>query len=50
VETVLFSFGDGALDDATPEGIAVDRAGNLYGAALNGGLYGYGAVFKLTKN
>ncbi len=29
-------------------GLAMDTAGNLYGAGSQGGLYGYGAIFKLS--
>lgn len=49
-ETVLHSFGgtnDGALLYA---GLIFDAAGNLYGAASNGGNSGFGTVFELTPN
>jgi uncharacterized repeat protein (TIGR03803 family) len=36
---------DGLYPDTTP---VFDAAGNLYGIAIGGGLYGYGAVYKLT--
>jgi len=29
-------------------GVAVDSAGNVYGTAANGGLYGHGTIFKLA--
>jgi uncharacterized repeat protein (TIGR03803 family) len=47
-ETVLHSFTntpDGAIPYA---GLIMDKAGNLYGTTLEGGAYGYGAVFKLV--
>ena len=42
-----FRLGDGANPAA---GLIFDGAGNLYGAAPNGGTYGYGTIFKLTPN
>lgn len=30
--------------------LAIDQSGNLYGGILAGGLYGYGAIFKLTPS
>lgn len=49
-ETVLYTFkgqaqGDGAFPWA---GLVRDSAGNLYGMTMEGGVYGYGTVFKLT--
>lgn len=52
-ETVLYSFA-GSPDGANPtfSSVAFDKAGNLYGTTsgggANGGLDGYGTVFKLT--
>ena len=50
VESVLYSFPANCFVGATPVGVIVDSAGDLYGAALNGGSGNAGAVFKLTKN
>jgi uncharacterized repeat protein (TIGR03803 family) len=48
-ETVLYSFGASDTDAAVCDGnVVFDSAGNLYGAAHSGGLYGYGAVFELS--
>ena len=51
-EGILYSFCPDNLmctDGLNPAGgIARDSAGNLYGTAQYGGIYGYGAVFKLT--
>ncbi len=45
--TVLHNFTDGQ-DGANPEtGLTMDKAGNLYGTTIHGGL-GVGTVFKLT--
>jgi len=49
---VLYSFKDGA-DGATPNGIAIDAAGNLYGTTLSPGncfLGGCGGVFRLARS
>lgn len=43
--TILHPF-TGKQDGASPYGITIDRAGNLYGAAQLGGL-GYGTIFQL---
>jgi uncharacterized repeat protein (TIGR03803 family) len=49
METVLYSFGTGT-DGANPiAGVSLDMAGNLYGTASAGGLYGYGTVYQLTR-
>jgi uncharacterized repeat protein (TIGR03803 family) len=37
----------GRDDGESPNGVAVDSAGNLYGTANSGGQYGYGTVFQL---
>jgi uncharacterized repeat protein (TIGR03803 family) len=53
-ETVLYSFcpdnnrcNDGIYPHA---GLIMDGTGNLYGTAEEGGLYGYGTVFKLARH
>ncbi len=47
--SVIYSFGQQFGDNSHPFGtLAIDSAGNLYGAA-SGGLYGEGNVFKLTN-
>jgi len=46
--SVLHTF-TGGMDGATPEaGVTLDKAGNLYGTAANGGNTGSGAVFKIA--
>jgi uncharacterized repeat protein (TIGR03803 family) len=46
--TVLYSF-TGGQDGALPSaGVTMDRAGNLYGTAFQGGEYDFGTVFRLT--
>jgi uncharacterized repeat protein (TIGR03803 family) len=48
VETVLYSF-TGGSDGAYPSaGVVLDKLGNLYGAATEGGTSGAGTVFELT--
>jgi len=48
VETVLYSF-TGKPDGANPvAGLAIDKAGNLYGTTTAGGSSGNGTVFKLA--
>lgn len=47
--SVLYSFTDGA-DGAFPiAGLTADTAGNLYGAASGGGIYGEGVIFELES-
>jgi uncharacterized repeat protein (TIGR03803 family) len=49
-ETVLHAF-HGFPDGATPsQGVAIDRAGNIYGTTSQGGVYGWGTVFKMTRS
>ena len=48
--SVLYSF-QGGNDGAAPAGnLAMDAAGNLYGAATYGGHLGFGTVFKLVHS
>ncbi len=48
IETVLYSF-TGKPDGANPvAGLAIDKAGNLYGTTTAGGANGNGTVFKLA--
>jgi uncharacterized repeat protein (TIGR03803 family) len=50
-EQVLYSFCalSGCTDGGQPAGgLIFDGAGNLYGATIDGGAYGYGTVFELT--
>jgi len=53
-ETVLYSFcadKDRCNDGFYPyAGVILDGTGNLYGTAEEGGLYGYGTVFKLAPD
>jgi uncharacterized repeat protein (TIGR03803 family) len=50
-ETVLHTFSGGA-DGANPQegGLIQDEAGNLYGTTSDGGAFGFGTVFELTKS
>ena len=48
-ESVLYSFGGTRGDGQYPAaGLVRDARGDLYGTTVDGGAYGYGAVFKLT--
>jgi uncharacterized repeat protein (TIGR03803 family) len=48
-ETVLYSFGSQTGDGNHPEaGLIMDKKGNFYGTAYEGGADGWGTVFKLT--
>jgi uncharacterized repeat protein (TIGR03803 family) len=54
-ETVLYNFtglfNNPSPDGSTPgSGVIADSEGSLYGTTYSGGTYGYGTVFKLTKN
>ncbi len=48
-ETVLYRFSDfgGVFPDS---GLIADLAGNLYGETLGGGVYGYGAIYKMNPS
>jgi uncharacterized repeat protein (TIGR03803 family) len=49
--SVIYDFGSGSPYSAGPAGsLAIDSFGNLYGSTLSGGIYGYGAVFKLSQS
>jgi uncharacterized repeat protein (TIGR03803 family) len=50
--TVLYSFGYGVVGGGGgPQGsLAMDAAGNLYGATYSSGAHGYGSVWKLTRS
>src|SRR5664279_156450 len=45
---VIYDFTNGADGWFPATGLTIDAAGNLYGTTALGGLYGNGAVFKLT--
>lgn len=46
----LYSF-TGAGDGAAPLGaLAIDARGNIYGTAQSGGLYGYGAAYRIAPD
>jgi uncharacterized repeat protein (TIGR03803 family) len=48
-ESVLYAFAGGASDGANPfGGLVFDTAGNLYGAAYQGGYSNWGGVFELS--
>lgn len=48
-ETVLHNFGANSSDGMEPNsGLIQDRAGNLYGTTVTGGLYNGGTVFEWT--
>jgi uncharacterized repeat protein (TIGR03803 family) len=47
--STLYTFGQDQAQDAV-NGFVMDAAGNLYGAGRDGGLYGHGAVFKLSPS
>ena len=49
-ETVLYSF-TGQTDGAYPwEPLVLDAQGNLYGTTSEGGIYGYGTVYKMSQS
>lgn len=48
IYTDLHDF-TGGIDGGTPEGnVTLDRSGNIYGTAPQGGQYGYGIIFEIT--
>jgi len=48
--TVLYSFAGGS-DGANPQsGLVRDSQGSLYGSTVNGGVHGYGTIFKRGMN
>jgi uncharacterized repeat protein (TIGR03803 family) len=49
--TALHEFQDTGGDGVFPRwGLLIDPAGNLFGATTQGGAYGYGTVFRLSRN
>lgn len=49
-QTVLHSFTGGTTDGCNTDiGLVEDRAGNFYGTTWGCGAYGYGTVFKVSK-
>src|SRR5271169_5360581 len=46
--SVLHSF-TGAGDGSYPNGMAIDQAGNLYGASRQSGGFGQGLIFKMAN-
>ncbi len=49
-ESILYTFG-GSPDATEPRGgLVADAAGNFYGSAYSGGVYGAGAVYKLSPS
>jgi uncharacterized repeat protein (TIGR03803 family) len=47
-ETILYNFTMDFGSYPQPEGVALDGAGNLYGATIFGGEYGVGTLYSLT--
>lgn len=47
-ETTLYNFTGGSDGGQPFSGVIFDKAGNLYGTASQGGLYGAGVVYQLT--
>jgi uncharacterized repeat protein (TIGR03803 family) len=47
VESVVYSFTDGADGNTPLSGVIRDAAGNLYGTTYYGGPYGVGTIFKI---
>ncbi len=50
-ETVLYNFGSSDTDGSFPySSVIFDSTGNLYGTTTDGGQYGGGTVFKLSRS
>ena len=49
-ETVIYSFGGGADGIEPWGGLTLDKTGHIYGTTMNGGINGYGTVFKLNAD
>lgn len=50
IEKVLYAFGNVFGDALQPRSaVTLDSAGNIYGTTVEGGAYGKGAIFKLTR-
>ncbi len=47
-ETILYNFTADSGLFPQPDGVVMDAAGNLYGAAFDGGQYSVGVIYKLT--
>ena len=49
-EKILYSFCSKreCVDGAFPNDLIMDAQGNLYGTTFDGGVYGYGTIFKIT--
>ena len=45
--TVLHKFTNGQ-DGALPNGVVLDKSGNIYGTTLTGGAHGLGTVFEIV--
>jgi len=45
---LIYSFGGGSDGEYTDTELVVDRAGNLYGTSVQGGMFGGGTVFQVT--
>jgi hypothetical protein len=46
-ESILYNFGQYAGDGNLPSGVTLGKDGDLFGANFNGGVYGWGAVFRM---
>ncbi len=49
-ESVLYTFGQAPDGNYPAAALVFDGSGNLYGTTEQGGLFGYGTVFRLTPN
>jgi uncharacterized repeat protein (TIGR03803 family) len=49
-ESILYSFTGGSDGGVPTTSLILDAAGNLYGAAYEGGAHGFGNIFQLTPN